>query len=305
MIDKNKLAELREQRLNLNSTELAVREDMHVGELLYKEAAWRSHDPVGYLTQKRNIMLQFVKSQMIQDQDYGEIPGTKEKGLFKPGAEKLLSLFNYGISVQEMRCVEDWDKPLFSYTYRAVVRDRHGFVLAECDGNCNSMEKKYRYRWINESSATSEQKEAAIDRRKASYGARLLVPNDDLYSIVNTIMKMAEKRAIVGATLLACNASAYFRNLEQQTEVEAPANRHTMDADVVEDSPAISEAQLKRLWAISSEGGYSPEGARGLMESLGYKSSRDIPVSEYETVCKLLGNAAQAKIWNAQVPGDE
>jgi hypothetical protein len=36
------------------------------------------------------------------------------------------------------------------------------------------------------------------------------VPNDDIFTLVNTILKMAEKRALVAATLIGCNASDYF-----------------------------------------------------------------------------------------------
>lgn len=36
------------------------------------------------------------------------------------------------------------------------------------------------------------------------------VPNDDIASLVNTIQKMAQKRALVAATLIGCNASEFF-----------------------------------------------------------------------------------------------
>lgn len=36
------------------------------------------------------------------------------------------------------------------------------------------------------------------------------VPNEDIFSLVNTILKMAQKRALVAATLIGCNASDFF-----------------------------------------------------------------------------------------------
>ena len=41
-----------------------------------------------------NVMVAFVKAQMQRDVDYGVIPGTSKPSLLKPGAEKLLRLFN-------------------------------------------------------------------------------------------------------------------------------------------------------------------------------------------------------------------
>ena len=36
------------------------------------------------------------------------------------------------------------------------------------------------------------------------------VPNEEIFTLVNTVLKMADKRALVAATLIACNASDYF-----------------------------------------------------------------------------------------------
>jgi hypothetical protein len=38
--------------------------------------------------QHYNLMLAFVKAQMVEDIDYGVIPGTKKPTLLKPGSEK-------------------------------------------------------------------------------------------------------------------------------------------------------------------------------------------------------------------------
>ena len=66
------------------------------------------------------------------------------------------------------------------------------------------------------------------------------VPNEDIFSQVNTILKMAEKRALVAATLVTVNASEFFtQDLEDldiidvphtvTTAPAAPAARHPAD----------------------------------------------------------------------------
>ena len=46
------------------------------------------------------------------------------------------------------------------------------------------------------------------------------VPNEEIFTLVNTVLKMADKRALVAATLIACNASDYFtQDMEDISEV--------------------------------------------------------------------------------------
>lgn len=64
------------------------------------------------------------------------------------------------------------------------------------------------------------------------------VPNDDIASQVNTLQKMAQKRALVAATLLAVNASEYFtQDVEDFEPLEVPATV------VVTAAPAASADQ--------------------------------------------------------------
>ena len=59
------------------------------------------------------VMVAFVKAQMQKDIDYGVIPGTRKPTLLKPGAEKLLRLFNLRPHLELLHSVVDFEKPLF------------------------------------------------------------------------------------------------------------------------------------------------------------------------------------------------
>lgn len=160
-------------------------------------------------------MVAFVRSILREGIDYGVIPGTTQPTLLKPGAEKLCTFFGLSVEKPELvGCVEDWDKGFFYYRYR-ITLTRDGKIIASAEGSVNSKEKKYRLRYIPTWQATEEEKARALgtEERTAKNGRKYTVfvlENDDLYSLVNTLQKMAQKRALIAATLIAVNASDYF-----------------------------------------------------------------------------------------------
>ena len=127
--------------------------------------------------------LREVTRQVLQEgTDYGTIPGTPKPCLYKPGAENLLRFYGLGHTVTKTHSVEDWEKGFFHYVYKVTIHKTltNGvkLVLSECEGSCNTREKKY--------------------------------VKQDPFSVVNTIQKMSIKRALVGAALQATGASGLF-----------------------------------------------------------------------------------------------
>src|ERR1700733_14115673 len=74
---------------------------------------------------QRKLLGEFVKREMVEgpDKDYGVIPGTEKKTLFKPGAEKLCSLFKCVPKPELIEKIERWDPkaPLFYYLFLVEV----------------------------------------------------------------------------------------------------------------------------------------------------------------------------------------
>ena len=184
-------------------------------------------------------MKDFVSGVLRENVDFGVVPGTDKPTLLKPGAEKLSRFFGMLIHLEVLAMVEDWTgadhngEAFFFYRYKAKAA-RGDMVIAEGIGSCSSWEKKYRYR-------NGERKcpvcgKTTIIKGKEEYGGGWIcfakkggcgakfqsndpaiteqqvgqVINPDPADIVNTIDKMAQKRAIIAAVLLACNASEYF-----------------------------------------------------------------------------------------------
>lgn len=179
-------------------------------------------------------MVDFVKGIMKEGTDFGTIPGTPKPTLYKPGAEKLTRFFGLAARFEITKEIEHWDEeePFFYYRYKCILsRLSDGILIAEGEGSCNSHEKKYRYR--NAERVCPSCGKAAIIKGKREYGGGWLcfgkkggcgakfpddhfageveqVINPDVADLVNTIQKMAQKRALIAATLIACNASEYF-----------------------------------------------------------------------------------------------
>jgi hypothetical protein len=193
----------------------------------------------------------FVKQVMKPEVDYGKIPGAGEKlNLLKPGAEKLCTLFGLSKRFTVAEKIEDWSgdehngEPFFYYLYRCHLY-RGDLLVAESDGSCNSFESKYRYR--NAGRTCPQCGAAAIIKGKEEYGGGWVcfkkkegcgakfpdgdqqiegqaagkVANPDVCDQVNTIQKMAQKRALVAATLLAVNASDFFTQDVEDGVIEA------------------------------------------------------------------------------------
>ena len=185
---------------------------------------------------------QIVHKSLVKDLDYGIIPGTQKPTLLKPGAEKIAKLLNLADTYEVVDKIEDWSKPFFSYTVRCTLTEiSSGAVVCSYLANCNSYESKYRYRMVPSWKLSASQK-SAIDaggvyceeRPTARGGANFYrFENEDIYSQVNTIMKMAEKRAMVSAVLSVGRLSLLFTvDMEDYHEpVEATGGEGARSAD--------------------------------------------------------------------------
>jgi ribosomal protein S27AE len=201
-------------------------------------------DPLAATNNHYKTMINFVKASMKEGQDYGIIPGTNNKPtLLKPGAEKLCRLFSLYPQLELVQSITDFDKPLFHYHYRCTIY-RHGEPIGQGEGICNSKEKKYLKK---QDRICPKCGASAIIKGKAEFGGGWLcyakkggcnakfalgdeqiesqptgyVDNPEIFDSVNTICKMAQKRATIAAVLVAVGASEFFsHDLEDDAEEE-------------------------------------------------------------------------------------
>ena len=217
----------------------------------------------------------FVNDQMIPGEDFGTIPGTSKPTLLKPGAEKLANIFGFAAQFEEVREVEHWDDPgFFYYSYKCrLLNKRTGQVEAECTASSNSKEDKYR--WRSGERECPECGEAAIIKGKEEYGGGWVcwkkrggcdakfadgdeniegqklgkVPNPDPYSLVNTLQKMAQKRALIGAVLIATRASGIFTQDMEDFEANGVTVKEEKPIEKKGNGGKVSEDAMTALWA--------------------------------------------------------
>lgn len=172
---------------------------------------------LGDLKQQRDVLRRFFGDVMVKDQDYGVIPGTQKPTLLKPGAEALAEFYGYAPIIRDIR--ETIDEATGFYrcvVILALVSKRNGVTVAEGLGEANTKEGRYRSRWLTESKLPEGVDPRALksEERPSRYGDGVytvyLVENDDPYTLWNTILKMAKKRALIDATLSATRSSGLF-----------------------------------------------------------------------------------------------
>ena len=185
-----------------------------------------------------------VHANMIADHDFGTIPGTQKPTLLKPGAEKIIKLFTPALIPEyEISATEDWERPFFNFqvTCRLSLFGSDPKVYVDMGvGSCNSLESKYRWRWVWPNDLTEDEKKGLVHRTVKGGGRQYRLPTDDIYSQVNTLLKMAKKRSLVDAALSAGRLSDLF----------------TQD---IEDIPFIAEAVAPAPQQAESNGAICPE----------------------------------------------
>ena len=172
-----------------------------------------------------NQFQKIVRAELRDGVDYGVIPGTSKPTLLKPGAEKIAKLLGLADEYEVVEQTENWEKGFFHYLVRCrLIKFGTPHLVSMGLGECNSMETKYRYRWLwgDEADTRGIDKAKAVKRTVTVRGGRVpqyRVDNDETYSVVNTLLKMAKKRALVDAALSAGRLSELFtQDIEELQE---------------------------------------------------------------------------------------
>lgn len=166
-----------------------------------------------------------VQKTLKQGHDFGEVPGTSKPTLLKPGGEKICMLFGLNPEYEFLQITEDYDKEFFSYNIRCTLF-RNGQPVAQGVGSCNSKEKKYRFINVDE---IPESYMGASESFTDKYGRKKYkINNPDICSLVNTILKMAKKRAFIDAVLQVASLSEVFtQDLEDMGDLIQQENENS------------------------------------------------------------------------------
>lgn len=179
---------------------------------------------------------------MREHVDYGRVPGTDRPSLLKPGAERLLQLFALGHRMRIVETERDPDGPVAPWAVTVeceVVRS--GEVVGSCLGYASYDEDRF-YRPAREPSDTPETGER--------------IPGKKAYKAPwNTLLKMAQKRALVGAALQVTGSSGLFTQDVDDEGTRAVEVIRAVCRDIVKSQDKATRDALNAVAAPSPEWG--------------------------------------------------
>lgn len=211
-----------------------------------------------------------VQKTLKKGHDYGEIPGTRGKPtLLKPGAEKILMLLGLSSEYEIVERVQDYEQGFFAFTVKCIL-SRNGLKVTEGVGHANTREKRYQ--------------------------------NQDPFSLANTVLKMAKKRAQVDAVLTVASLSEIFtQDLEdfadepvevapQQERGGQRRNGNGQSQMRDPDGPA-TEQQSKAIHAIANRVGLSDDELKAILASqFGVTSTKELTKGQASKAIDMLQN---------------
>ena len=196
--------------------------------------------------------------QLVRDVDYGMIrkpngdPIGRNPSLFKPGAEKIVCMYGLLTHYTLESKVEDIENGFFHYLVRCdLVKIINGseYVITSSYGSANTREK-----------------------RNGSQSP---------YDGANSAMKMAQKRALVGAAISISSVSDMFTQ-----DIESDSADATVYFDSDPEKP-ITAKQITFFYSAASRSGLTKQGAKDFLSDHGYSSAKEIRQGDLD---RLLGD---------------
>ena len=265
-------------------------------------------------------------------------PTRENNTLLQPGAERLCTLFGLVDEYEDAGSIVDHEHGFFHFSFkcillrnctREVIEGRTvilGDVAGVAIGSCNSREKKYRrggkpcpecsaiaikrsnkpprndpngkngwYCWAKIGGCGMEfsaDDPAILEQKQVDNAA-------ESFDLINTLQKMAQKRAKIGAVRAATNASDFFNNEDGD---DPPKTKETGHQEETDDGEIIDWAQRASEATTVSE-------INSIIQQRGV-----IPHAEWEAVSATLTAKAKklglawnktAKCWDAPEPAKE
>ena len=92
---------------------------------------------------QKQALKAFIKANLREGIDYGQIPGVKNNVLFKPGANKIINFLRLRPEVQLLHTVFDPETKAISYTVKVTLVNEDGIAVTEALGAANTLEPKF------------------------------------------------------------------------------------------------------------------------------------------------------------------
>lgn len=166
------------------------------------------------------LLQEMVRDLLIRGIDYGRIPGTPQDSLWDPGASQIISAFNCYPGERRMIKLEDSAEKIVACVEVPIISRATGQVVSTGIGAASTMETKYKYRWVASPQEWGYD-EAAIKTLKTKLSkddegnevTLYRISNPEHSELLNTIVKMASKRAEVDGAESLPGVSSVLRQM--------------------------------------------------------------------------------------------
>jgi hypothetical protein len=253
-----------------------------------------------------DAVIEFMRSVMVNDIDYGVIPGTNKPSLLKPGAEKLVRFFGLRTRSTIMNVVssDDPETPFYTVTIKTeILKGNSDVVISDGLGTASTLEDRYASRWVTEAKLPKDVEKSTLSFRikdskfgKGTYTEYLWKPTlGEHYFQRETVLQMADKRSYVAAVRKATAASMIFT---QDMEDAQPAHRETPAKAIKEEipkqtnfgEPAASQEQVERYIQLVNANSNPElvERAKRFIRQAGAKNFDQLSQSQADQLLNLL-----------------
>ncbi len=171
------------------------------------------------------VMEKAVSQVLEEGIDYGTIPGIRESFLWDPGAGKVRDFFDV-YPIHKLLSQTDKEGYITIIMEAHLIWRKSGQVVASGVGACSMLESKYKYRWVDKPEEEGY-KRADCKKKEKDGVTKYRILNPEYDELINTITKMAAKRAEVDAAQNLPGVSTAIAKLRKAAGGGGPGERWT------------------------------------------------------------------------------
>jgi hypothetical protein len=205
--------------------------------------------------QKITQFQKVIQQTLHQNHDFGVVPGSAKPTLLKPGAEKILMMMGLRSEFEIVDSTRDFENGFFQYQVRCKLF-KGDTLITEGLGACNTREKKYR--------------------------------NQDAFTLDNTVLKMAKKRALVDATLLVASLSDIFTQDLEDLDLEG--NTVSQQTNMKKEMKPASKSQIAYIQSMQKKLNLSDEQLQSMLAKYNVDAIEKLNSSEASQLITELQN---------------
>jgi len=204
--------------------------------------------------QERSLALlrQLTKNVLVKGRDYGSTPGIPSDYLWDPGAATIVSAFQCHYGERRILNLRDDGFIIAAVIEVPIMSLATGEEVSSGVGASSTREVKHKYRWIEEPASWGyNEDEIKKLRTKVEFGTtKYRIPNPEHGELLNTIIKIASKRAEVDAAETLPGVSSALRELFDSKNKQR----------------ARAEPDWATFWAKITQMGLTEDEAHSLLE---------------------------------------